>query len=70
MDPADVRFCMRCLDGLQVDTKKVCFKCNRVTCSKRECGIWAVINRFWSCQICVDEEVNAMIDLHETKQDN
>jgi hypothetical protein len=69
MDPSQVRYCMRCLDELHLDTRRECFKCKRVTCSKRECGIWVVVNRFWSCHICVNEEIDAMIDLHETKSD-
>lgn len=65
MDSTEKRYCMRCLEQLHEQTRRECFKCKRVTCSKKDCGIWAVVNRFWSCQICVDEEIEAMIDLQD-----
>lgn len=62
-----IRYCMRCLTELNEDSRKECFKCKRVTCSSRDCGIWAVTNRFWSCQVCVSEEIDALIDQHDNK---
>jgi hypothetical protein len=67
MEPDQVKYCMRCLEELQATTRRECFKCHRVTCDKKDCGIWAVMNRFWTCHICVNEEIDAMIDLHEKK---
>ncbi len=65
----EIKYCMRCLTELNADTRRECFKCKRVTCSERSCGIWAVINRFWTCQICVNEEIEAMIDVQEKTLD-
>ncbi|MGD9683553.1 MAG: hypothetical protein AB7W16_20495 [Candidatus Obscuribacterales bacterium] len=38
-----------------------------MTCSGRSCGIWVVLNRIWSCQVCVEEEIDAVIDQHDNK---
>lgn len=62
-----IKYCMRCLTELTDETRKECFKCKRVTCSNRDCGIWAVKPRFWSCHICVDDDINALIDMHDNK---
>ncbi len=70
MERSEVRFCMRCLTPLTDETRSPCFKCDRVTCSSKSCGTWVVLNRIWTCQICVDEEINAVIDQHESKQDD
>ena len=67
LDSSDIRYCMRCLVELQDGTRRCCFRCNRVTCSEKSCGIWAVPNRFWTCQVCIDDEIEATIDVHEKR---
>ncbi|MBK9143446.1 MAG: hypothetical protein IPM23_13165 [Candidatus Melainabacteria bacterium] len=69
MERSEVRFCMRCLTPLDDESRRACFKCDRVTCSSRGCGIWVVLNRIWSCQVCVEEEIDAVIDQHDKKLD-